>query len=207
MGGRRGRVRGRGGIRPGPAGVRDGRDGRPPPGRRPAHLLTGITSGAATDVPGLKASTRAGPGCGSCVTALKQLLGVAGVAQSTAICEHFSASRAELFKIIRGAGIGTFTELVTRHGRGRGCDICKPAVASILASLHTGDHILDGERGALQDTNDRHLANMQRNGTYSVVPRIPGGEITPAKLMVIARVAEDFGLYTKITGGERVALF
>jgi nitrite reductase (NADH) large subunit len=116
------------------------------------------------------------------------------------------ASRAELYEIIGGAGIRTFTELITRYGRGRGCDICKPAVASILASLHTGDHILDGERGALQDTNDRHLANMQRNGTYSVVPRIPGGEITPAKLMVIARVAEDFGLYTKITGGQRIDL-
>ncbi len=169
-------------------------------------LLTAITSGAATDVAGLKACTRAGTGCGSCVPALKQLLGVAGVAQSTAICEHLRASRAELYEIIGGAGIRTFTELITRYGRGRGCDICKPAVASILASLHTGDHILDGERGALQDTNDRHLANMQRNGTYSVVPRIPGGEITPAKLMVIARVAEDFGLYTKITGGQRIDL-
>ena len=169
-------------------------------------LLTAISSGAATDVPGLKACTRAGTGCGSCVPALRQLLAVAGVAQSTALCEHFAASRAELFEITRGAGIRTFSELVTRYGRGRGCDICKPAVASILASLHTGDHILDGERGALQDTNDRHLANMQRNGTYSVVPRIPGGEITPAKLMVIARVAEDFGLYTKITGGQRIDL-
>jgi nitrite reductase (NADH) large subunit len=169
-------------------------------------LLTAITSGAARDVAGLAACTRAGTGCGSCVPALKQLLGVAGVAQSTAICEHLRASRAELYEIIGGAGIRTFTELITRYGRGRGCDICKPAVASILASLHTGDHILDGERGALQDTNDRHLANMQRNGTYSVVPRIPGGEITPAKLMVIARVAEDFGLYTKITGGQRIDL-
>jgi nitrite reductase (NADH) large subunit len=170
-------------------------------------LLGVITSGAATDVPGLKACTRAGTGCGSCVPTMRQLLAMAGVAQSAAICEHFNASRAELFEIIHGAGIRTFSELVARYGRGRGCDTCKPAVASILASLHTGDHILDGERGALQDTNDRHLANMQRNGTYSVVPRIPGGEITPAKLMVIARVAEDFGLYTKITGGQRIDLF
>jgi nitrite reductase (NADH) large subunit len=169
-------------------------------------LLGAITSGAATDVPGLKACTRAGTGCGSCVPTMRQLLAMAGVAQSTAICEHFDASRAELFEIIRALRIRTFTELVTRYGRGRGCDVCKPAVASILASLHTGDHILDGERGGLQDTNDRHLANMQRNGTYSVVPRIPGGEITPAKLMVIAQVAADFGLYTKITGGQRIDL-
>jgi nitrite reductase (NADH) large subunit len=170
------------------------------------RLLEAITSGDASDVAGLKACTRAGTGCGSCVPTLRQLLESAGVQQSRAICEHFSASRAELFEIIAGAGLRTFTEVIENHGRGRGCDLCKPAVASILASLHTGDHILDGERAALQDTNDRHLANMQRNGTYSVVPRVPGGEITPAKLRVLAEVAEDFGLYTKITGGQRIDL-
>jgi nitrite reductase (NADH) large subunit len=171
------------------------------------RLLEAITGGEASDVPGLKACTRAGTGCGSCVPTLKQLLESAGVEQSKALCEHFAVSRAELFEIIAGAGIRTFTEAIERHGHGRGCDICKPAVASILASLHTGDHILDGEHAALQDTNDRHLANMQRNGTYSVVPRVPGGEITPAKLNVLAKVAEDFGLYTKITGGQRIDLF
>src|SRR6516162_1729935 len=171
------------------------------------QVLSAIAAGAAADVPGLKACTRAGTGCGSCVPTLKQLLTAAGVVQPKALCEHFGASRAELFEITAASGIRTFSELISRYGRGRGCDICKPAVASILASLHTGDHILDGERAALQDTNDRHLANMQRNGTYSVVPRIPGGEITPAKLKVIAEVAEDFGLYTKITGGQRIDLF
>jgi nitrite reductase (NADH) large subunit len=171
------------------------------------RLLEAITGGEASDVPGLKACTRAGTGCGSCVPTLRQLLESAGVEQSKALCEHFAASRAELLQIIAGAGIRTFTEAIERHGRGRGCDICKPAVASILASLHTGDHILDGEHAALQDTNDRHLANMQRNGTYSVVPRVPGGEITPAKLRVLAEVAGDFGLYTKITGGQRIDLF
>ena len=171
------------------------------------QVLSAIAAGAAADVPGLKACTRAGTGCGSCVPTLKQLLTAAGVVQPKALCEHFGASRAELFEITAASGIRTFSELISRYGRGRGCDICKPAVASILASLHTGDHILDGERAALQDTNDRHLANMQRNGTYSVVPRIPGGEITPAKLKIIAEVAEEFGLYTKITGGQRIDLF
>ncbi len=107
---------------------------------------------------------------------------------------------------MRSTGIHTFSELIDRHGTGSGCDVCKPAVASMLASLGNG-HILDGEQATLQDTNDHFLANLQRNGTYSVVPRIPGGEITPAKLMVIAQVAQDFGLYTKITGGQRIDLF
>lgn len=171
------------------------------------RVLEAIADGEASDVAGLKACTRAGTGCGSCVPTLKQLLASAGVAQSSALCEHFAVSRAELFEIAASTGIRTFSALAAAHGKGRGCDVCKPAVASILASLHTGDHVLDGERAGLQDTNDRHLANMQRNGTYSVVPRIPGGEITPAKLRVIAEVAEDFGLYTKITGGQRIDLF
>ena len=136
---------------------------------------------------------------------LKTLLADSGVAVSAALCEHFSATRAQLFEIVRAEGIATFTELIERHGRGRGCDICKPVAASILASLGRG-HILDGEQAALQDTNDHFLANIQRNGSYSVVPRIPGGEVTPEKLIVLGEVARDFGLYTKITGGQRIDL-
>ncbi|MFI6822297.1 nitrite reductase large subunit NirB [Micromonospora sp. NPDC050187] len=164
-----------------------------------------ITDGYA-DVPALKACTRAGTSCGSCVPLLKQLLDAAGVVQSRALCEHFDVSRKELFEIVRVRGIRTFSQLVAEHGRGRGCDICKPVVASILASLGSG-YVLDGEQASLQDTNDHFLANLQRDGSYSVVPRIPGGEITPEKLIVIGEVARDFNLYTKITGGQRIDLF
>ena len=169
-----------------------------------ATIEAAIHDGAET-VAAIKSCTRAGTTCGSCVPALGQLLSACGVEQSTALCEHFGQSRAELFEILLATGIRSFGELIDRYGVGRGCAVCKPAVASILASLGSG-HILDGEQAALQDTNDHFLANLQRNGTYSVVPRIPGGEITPAKLMVIALVAHDFGLYTKITGGQRIDL-
>ncbi|MFC4565474.1 nitrite reductase large subunit NirB [Nocardiopsis mangrovi] len=168
-------------------------------------ILEAIGDGAA-DVPAVKSCTRAGTSCGSCVPMLKTLLAEAGVEQSSALCEHFTHSRAELVEIVLATGVSTFSELIARHGTGRGCDICKPAVASVLASLG-GGHILDGEQAALQDTNDHFLANIQRNGTYSVVPRIPGGEITPERLIVIGEVARDFGLYTKITGGQRIDLF
>ena len=114
-------------------------------------------------------------------------------------------SRAELFDVVRVTGIRSFAELVGRHGTGQGCEICKPAVASMFASLASG-YILDGEQASLQDTNDHFLANLQRDGTYSVVPRVPGGEITPEKLIVIGEVARDFDLYTKITGGQRIDL-
>jgi nitrite reductase (NADH) large subunit len=163
-----------------------------------------------TGVGGIKACTRAGSTCGSCVPLVKRLLDAeltaAGIEVGRAICEHFDFSRAELFDIVRVTGIATFTGLIEAHGRGRGCDICKPAVASILASLGNG-HILDGEQAALQDTNDHFLANMQKNGTYSVVPRVPGGEITPDRLIVIGEVAKEFGLYLKITGAQRLDLF
>ncbi len=175
------------------------------------HAVTKDTITAAiadrdlSDVAGIKACTRAGTGCGSCVPLLRTLLAESGVAVGTALCEHFDHTRAELFAFARVEGIATFTDLIQRHGRGRGCDLCKPVVASILASLDHG-HILDGEQAALQDSNDHVLANIQRNGTYSVVPRVPGGEITPAKLIAIGEVARDFGLYTKITGGQRIDL-
>ena len=173
--------------------------------------LCGAVSEGARELAELKSCTKAGTGCGSCVPLMKAVLadelGKAGIAMNKALCEHFEQSRAELFDIVRVAGVTTFSQLVQEHGRGRGCDICKPVVASILASLGAGRHILSGEQATLQDTNDHFLANIQKDGTYSVVPRIPGGEITPAKLAVIAEVAGDFGLYTKITGAQRIDMF
>ncbi|GAB2660031.1 nitrite reductase large subunit NirB [Gordonia jinhuaensis] len=164
-----------------------------------------IAEGACT-VADLKKCTGAGTTCGGCVPSLTKLLTDSGVTLSTSLCEHFTQSRAELFSIVAGTGIRTFSELIARFGTGGGCEICKPTVASILAST-SSDHILDGEQAALQDTNDHFLANLQRNGTYSVVPRMPGGEVTPDQLIVIGQIAKDFGLYTKITGGQRIDMF
>jgi len=169
-----------------------------------------VRTGGCTDLGAVTACTRAGTSCGSCLPLVKTLvtaeLEAAGVSVSRALCEHFEQSRAQLFDIVRVTGIRTFSDLVARYGQGRGCDLCKPVVASILASLGAG-HVLEGEQAALQDTNDHVLANIQRDGTYSVVPRIPGGEVTPEGLIAIGEVARDFGLYTKITGGQRIDLF
>ena len=168
--------------------------------------LTEAIMGGCCDVPGLKKCTLAGTSCGSCVPLLKQLLEAEGVEQSKALCEHFTQSRAELFEIVSATSIRTFSALIERFGSGKGCDICKPAVASILASTSSG-HILDGEQASLQDSNDHFLANIQRNGSYSVVPRVPGGDITPEHLILIGEIARDFNLYTKITGGQRIDMF
>ncbi|MCV7359144.1 nitrite reductase large subunit NirB [Mycolicibacterium fluoranthenivorans] len=162
--------------------------------------------GGCDDVAGLKKCTLAGTSCGSCVPLLKQLLEAEGVEQSKALCEHFGQSRAELFEIVSATEIRTFSGLIEKFGTGKGCDICKPTVASILAST-SSDHVLDGEQASLQDSNDHFLANIQRNGSYSVVPRSPGGEITPEQLILIGEIARDFDLYTKITGGQRIDMF
>ncbi len=169
-----------------------------------------VTDHQCTDIAAVKACTKAGTSCGSCVSLVKKLMETQmaeeGLEVSTALCEHFSVTRAQLFDIVRVSEISTFSELIDKHGTGRGCDICRPVVASILASLGKG-HVLDGENATLQDTNDHVMANLQKDGTYSVVPRIPGGEVTPAGLIAIGQVAADFGLYTKITGGQRIDLF
>jgi nitrite reductase (NADH) large subunit len=202
-------------LAPGDGGVNGGAGGAELPGAALVcscnavskdAIVTAIHDQGCADVGAVKACTRAGTTCGSCVSLLKQLLAQSGVTLPKALCEHFDLSRQELFDLVKVRGIRTFSRLVAEYGRGRGCDICKPVIASILASTG-GGYILDGEQAALQDTNDHFLANLQRNGTYSVVPRIPGGEITPEKLITIGEVARDFNLYTKITGGQRIDLF
>jgi len=169
-----------------------------------------VTDDGCTDVAGVKACTRAGAACGSCLPLVKKLVGAelarSGASLSTALCEHFTHSRAQLFDAVRVSGLRTFSAIIARFGSGRGCDICKPVLASILSSLGHG-HVLDGENATLQDTNDHVMANIQKDGSYSVVPRIAGGEITPEGLLVIGQVAKDFGLYTKITGGQRIDMF
>eukprot|EP00854_Cymbomonas_tetramitiformis_P007204 gene7204-8586_t len=180
-----------------------------------------VSKGAITDfmaaasdadctVGNIKACTGAGTGCGGCMPMVGDLFAAEMKAQGRTmkkdLCEHFAYSRQELFDLVRLGDITTFEEMIRVWGKGDGCEICKPAMASIFASINS-EFILEDEHLHTLDTNDRFLANIQRGGTYSVVPRVPGGEITPAKLKVIAEVAEEYGLYTKITGGQRIDLF
>ena len=172
-------------------------------------LVAAVEDGCTT-LGALRACTKASTGCGGCTPLVTQLLNAElekrGVEINTDICEHFPHTRQELYHLVRVERITAFDELIEKHGRGLGCDICKPAVASILASCWN-DHVLEAPRAPLQDTNDHFLANMQKNGTYSIVPRVPGGEITPDKLIALGTVAKKYDLYTKITGGQRIDLF
>lgn len=158
----------------------------------------------------VKDATHASTGCGGCAAMVKNLvddeLSRRGVLVDHSICEHFPYTRQELFHLARVGEVRSFKAMISSHGKGFGCDICKPVVASIMASLWN-EHVLAVPHVGLQDTNDTFLANMQKDGTYSVVPRVAGGEITPDKLIVLGEVAKKYNLYTKITGGQRIDLF
>lgn len=174
-----------------------------------SQICTAVVAGCTT-LGDIKSTLHASTGCGGCAALVKEVIDCKlesmGIETNNNICEHFSYSRREVADIIRIRKIKTFSDFLHSHGTGLGCEICKPTVGSILAS-YWNEHILERQHVGLQDTNDIFMANMQKNGTYSVVPRIPGGEITPDKLIAIGEVAKEFDLYTKITGGQRIDLF
>ncbi|TCK39267.1 nitrite reductase (NADH) large subunit [Paraburkholderia sp. BL8N3] len=174
-----------------------------------AQICEAVCAGA-TSIGALKTACKAGSTCGGCVPLVTQVMKAEmkrqGLAVNNHLCEHFPYSRQELYHMVRVEGFRTFGALIAKHGHGLGCDICKPVVAGILASCWN-EFVLKKEHASLQDSNDYYLANIQRDGTYSVVPRMPGGEVTPDGLIAVGQVAKKYGLYTKVTGGARVDLF
>ena len=173
-------------------------------------ICTAVNDGGCESVESIKKCTKAGTGCGGCVPMLKDLMLYSMKAQGkyvrSILCEHFNHSRQELFDLVKIHQLKTYDDVLNELGKGHGCEICKPAIASILASLWNEMPLKKGNATA-QDSNDRFLANIQKGGTYSVVPRIPGGEITPEKLIAIGIIAKKYNLYTKITGGQRIDMF
>ncbi len=174
-----------------------------------AKIVQAIHAGCHT-VAAIKAETKAGSGCGGCIPLVTQILNLElakqGIEVSHALCEHFKYSRQELFHLIRVEGLTSFDEVIKKHGTGYGCEVCKPTVGSILASCWN-NYILKPDLVPLQDSNDIFLGNIQKNGTYSIIPRSAGGEITPEGLIAIGQIAKKFNLYSKITGSQRIALF
>ena len=167
-------------------------------------------SAGATDIGAIKQCTKAATGCGGCSALVKQVmefqLAEQGVEVKKDICEHFPYSRQEIYHLVRVNHIRTFDQLISRYGQGHGCEICKPLVGSVLASCWN-EYLLKPAHLPLQDTNDRYFANIQKDGTYSIVPRMPAGEVTADGLIAIGQIAKRYGLYSKITGGQRIDLF
>lgn len=176
-------------------------------------VVTVVKDGSCKSLGEVKSCTKAGTGCGGCmplVTAIfNRTMADMGNEVKNNLCPHFTYSRAELYHIVMVKQLKTLPDVMREAGVDAdsvGCEACKPAVASIFSSLWN-THVMDATTFGLQETNDRYLGNIQRNGTYSVVPRVSGGEISPDKLVVIGEVAKEYNLYTKITGGQRIDMF
>ncbi|MBP2833615.1 nitrite reductase large subunit NirB [Aquimarina sp. U1-2] len=171
-------------------------------------ICNAIQNGSCNDLSDVVTCTKAGTGCGGCRPMVKDLVDATlkslGKEVKDTICEHFDYNRQELFDIIKLKRYRKYNDVLNQYGKGDGCELCKPVIASIMASIHADTA---NEEAVIQDSNDRFLANIQRNGTYSVVPRIPGGEISPEKLIALGEVGKKYDLYTKITGGQRVDFF
>ncbi|KAL9103989.1 MAG: hypothetical protein Q9163_001009 [Psora crenata] len=172
-----------------------------------------VKDGSCKSIGDVKSCTKAGTGCGGCMPLVQTIFNAEMKAQGSEVlnhlCPHFEYSRADLFNIIYVKKLQRFADVMKECGKDAnslGCEACKPAIGSILASLYN-QHVMDKHLHGLQDTNDRFLGNIQRNGTFSVIPRVAGGEITPEKLIVIGTVAKKYNLYTKITGGQRIDMF
>uniref|UniRef100_Q9UVH8 Nitrite reductase [NAD(P)H] n=1 Tax=Hebeloma cylindrosporum TaxID=76867 RepID=Q9UVH8_HEBCY len=176
-------------------------------------IVKRVKGGDCTTIGDLKKKTKVGTGCGGCMPLVTNIFNAemkrAGYVLNTNICPHFAMARVDLFNVIKVRKLRTFGEVMTTVGIDKnaiGCEICKPAIGSILSSLYN-EPIMKPEHHQNQDTNDRFMANIQRNGTFSVVPRIAAGEITPEGLIAIGQVAKKYNLYTKITGGQRIDMF
>ncbi|EUK18218.1 nitrite reductase large subunit NirB [Commensalibacter papalotli (ex Servin-Garciduenas et al. 2014)] len=173
------------------------------------QIVAAIQAGCHT-VDEIKATTKAGTGCGGCIPMVTQVLNAElskqGIEVKKQLCAHFAYTRQELYHLIKVGNIKTFQELLEKHGQGYGCEICKPTAASLFASCWN-EYVLKPELVSLQDSNDNFLGNIQKDGTYSIIPRSAGGEITPDGLIAVGEIAKKYNLYSKITGSQRIALF
>jgi len=176
-------------------------------------VVKAVKDGTCKSIGEVKSCTKAGTGCGGCMplvqTIFNKTMTSMGNEVKNNLCPHFDYSRADLFNIIYVKKLQDFPAIMKECGKdpeSLGCEMCKPTIGSIIASLFN-KHIMDVDRQGLQETNDKFLANIQRNGTFSVIPRVAGGEITPDKLIIIGMVAKKYNLYCKITGGQRIDMF
>lgn len=172
------------------------------------EICCSITDDGCDNLSEVISKTKATTGCGGCkpmvVDLVNETLKSLGKEVKNTVCEHFNYNRQELYDLVKINKVADYDEALNLFGNGHGCEVCKPVFASIFATITMETA---NRQPGIQDTNDRFLANIQRNGTYSVVPRVPGGEITPQQLIVLGEVAKKYDLYTKITGGQRIDLF
>jgi len=156
----------------------------------------------------LKECTRASTSCGSCTNLCEQLLRAVvpefQEVTKTTLCACLPFSYEQLRDILRSQQLKSVQEVLNVYGNRKGCEVCKPALSYMLDMMWCGEH--DEDRSA-RFINDRVHANIQRDGTFSVVPRIRGGVTSAAELRRIADVADKYNVpMVKITGSQRIDL-
>ncbi|MDZ4797283.1 MAG: nitrite reductase large subunit NirB [Bryobacteraceae bacterium] len=156
----------------------------------------------------LKDRTRASTGCGSCTKLCGELLKAVAPdfedEKQKVLCQCVPFPQEKLRDIVRSQKLKSVQEVLDIYGNGRGCEVCKPALSYIVDMVWCGDH--DEDRSA-RFINDRVHANIQKDGTFSVVPRMRGGVTTPAELRKIADVADKYNVpMVKVTGSQRIDL-
>ncbi len=170
-------------------------------------LVTAVTDGGCATPREVMAVTRAGTGCGSCRPAVKEIVAAAtgGLNDEPAyLCPCRKQTREALAEQIRADGLQSVSDVAAACGTGRECGSCKPALAYLVSEVCANQH--REERDA-RFINDRVHANIQHDGTFSVVPRMYGGVTTPDELRRIADVADKYEVpMVKVTGGQRLDL-
>ncbi len=156
----------------------------------------------------LKDATRASTGCGSCTSLCQDILRAVAPGfeeeSKKVLCACVPFSQENLREILRSQRLKSVQEVLDIYGDGNGCEVCKPALSYMLDMLWCGDH--DEDRSA-RFINDRVHANIQKDGTFSVIPRIRGGVTSPDELRRIADVADKYRVpMVKITGSQRIDL-
>ncbi len=153
------------------------------------------------------ATTRAGAGCGSCKPLVAEIvrLETGDTADApTYLCPCRRQTREELAAVMREQGLESVSELTAACGAGRDCGACKPGLAYLVSEVCGNRH---REERHARYINDRVHANIQNDGTFSVIPRIRGGVTSAAELRRIADVADKYDVpMVKITGGQRIDL-
>lgn len=159
----------------------------------------------------IKACTKASGSCGGCKPLVEGLLhlyaeGDLGEPVKEGICGCTPLGRDEIIEQIKAMGLKSVREVmnVLEWREPEGCSKCRPALNYYLGMLWPTEYIDEKES---RFANERYHANIQKDGTYSVVPRIYGGVTSPADLKRIAAVAEKYNVpMVKFTGGQRLDL-
>ena len=177
-------------------------------GVRKGDIIQAIHAHGITTLAGVKERTRASTSCGSCTGLCEKLLRAVTPdfteETRTTLCSCLPFSYEQLRDIIRGQQLKAVEEVLNIYGNRKGCEVCKPALSYLLDMLWCGEH--EEDRSA-RFINDRVHANIQKDGTFSVVPRMRGGVTTPGELRRIADVADKYRVpMVKVTGSQRIDL-